>query len=119
MPFPAPRPNDWNQPGDERVIAEAAAQLKRKEPEDMPMPAVGLKSDPYVPQEVDPNAKAYVDLRNQMAADLREVDPFRPIREIGREESTTFHFIIEDNRPFASVPLSGPGAYEVTILRRR
>lgn len=34
-------------------------------------------------------------------------------------ESRTFVVVIPDNRPALAVPLSGPGAYEITIERKQ
>ncbi len=98
MPFPPAKPSDWNQPGDERVAKEQVEQLKRREP-----PQEQEQAKQYVPQPEEP----------------QPVDPFKPIRTIGQEESATFHFIVEDTRPLVQIPLSGPGSYEVTITRRR
>lgn len=44
-------------------------------------------------------------------------DPFLPIEERGQEDVHTLVFIVRDNRPNVVVPLSGPGAYMITIRR--
>ena len=41
---------------------------------------------------------------------------YAPIEEVARDVVLTF--VIRDNRPELSIPLMGPGAYEVTIRRQ-
>lgn len=73
---------------------------------------------PQAPQEVpqDPrqaSPEAIAQMRREVA------DPFQPIKELGREHSATFHIVVPDARPHVTVPLTGPGAYEITVKRRQ
>lgn len=44
-------------------------------------------------------------------------DPFQPLFEVGRTEELTIVFLVPDNRPMISLPLTGPGVYQVTMRK--
>ncbi len=137
-----PSPGDFNEPGDQndpekiKAIAEGApaeelptakrkltpeelaAALARVEPDGSAGPDPFKKGpilerprnsdEPASPQPAEPNE-----------ADRAQMSTFAPIKELGREHTSTFHIVVPDARPHVTVPLTGPGAYEISVKRRQ
>ncbi len=93
--FPAPRPEDFNTPG--MVTPEEMEAQRARAFAPPPRPPV----DAAVPTGL-------VGGVSQQA--------WAPIQEIGAEY--TYHIVVPDNRPHVVVPLNGPGAYQITVIRR-
>ncbi len=118
MPRAIPGPGDFVAPGspvgenelkpiNEQVFEKMKAELEAKERGEQ-------AEQPEPEQPVRPGG---VPRRAAPQFAPLNADPFQPIKEMGREDIHTVAFVVPDNRPFVTVPLSGPGSYVITIRR--
>ncbi len=129
-----PMPEDFVSPGDHNDPARIKGAAEGGDPVEAPPEKRKLSPQELADaiRRVEPDGSAGPDpfekgpiperARNSDEPQGQPQDPqapsepvFQPIKELGRDLSETFHIVVPDARPHVTVPLTGPGAYEITV----